>query len=48
MDNQNTRVLRRYESGTVVLILVLMDNQNTFVEKAETNFKPSLNPCSNG
>ena len=31
-----------------VLILVLMDNQNTYLGQSQDDFRRRLNPCSNG
>ena len=48
MDNQNT-ILRNFNIlFNSVLILVLMDNQNTVFERVKNNIYIGLNPCSNG
>ena len=49
MDNQNTSELDRLNVLNLkVLILVLMDNQNTGDLTAYATLQDSLNPCSNG
>ena len=48
MDNQNTYKLFKYVWCRNVLILVLMDNQNTSLTMTENLFVICLNPCSNG
>ena len=48
MDNQNTYIIRIICDYISVLILVLMDNQNTFALVAIAINAQSLNPCSNG
>ena len=48
MDNQNTKKTMKKLSSKVVLILVLMDNQNTGYAAAAVKSIISLNPCSNG
>ena len=48
MDNQNTKMKSKYFFLLVVLILVLMDNQNTTNPEKVAKALKSLNPCSNG
>ena len=48
MDNQNTDFWRFIPALIAVLILVLMDNQNTFWVELSANMTFCLNPCSNG
>ena len=48
MDNQNTKKTMKKLSSKVVLILVLMDNQNTICGIAAMILLFCLNPCSNG
>ena len=47
MDNQNTKLDGIIYLGQGVLILVLMDNQNTWYTDS-FNLRACLNPCSNG
>ena len=47
MDNQNTAQVPQEWNAVVVLILVLMDNQNT-PDVLSKNWRLRLNPCSNG
>ena len=47
MDNENTELSASTLATHTVLILVLMDNENTFRKYAEPR-KISLNPCFNG
>ncbi len=48
MDNQNTAVETAFRSNPEVLILVLMDNQNTYRVTLGYISSKCLNPCSNG
>ena len=48
MDNQNTSVNASAQSSDDVLILVLMDNQNTDCNGYRHFRNGCLNPCSNG
>ena len=49
MDNQNTYFMSFfYPAQNFVLILVLMDNQNTILIPKFYNYEECLNPCSNG
>ena len=48
MDNQNTSYTHRVLAEKLVLILVLMDNQNTRELQYKYTKTYSLNPCSNG
>ena len=48
MDNQNTVWVTICSDGICVLILVLMDNQNTGSNLFAGKDSKSLNPCSNG
>ena len=48
MDNQNTRLKGKKLRAQRVLILVLMDNQNTIQKINPNEAKYCLNPCSNG
>ena len=47
MDNQNTLLCLELVFYAVVLILVLMDNQNTLSLKMGILYVLCLNPCSN-
>ena len=49
MDNQNTKMRAgEWLSSLIVLILVLMDNQNTGQKPSGKIRTARLNPCSNG
>ena len=48
MDNQNTRLKGKKLRAQRVLILVLMDNQNTIPQNVMNKLAICLNPCSNG
>ena len=48
MDNQNTLAEEYGLGAEVVLILVLMDNQNTADVAVIDKHLGCLNPCSNG
>ena len=48
MDNQNTAQMAIDINRLPVLILVLMDNQNTIFAVAALAGLLRLNPCSNG
>ena len=48
MDNQNTYKHWYIKLVLLVLILVLMDNQNTSARCQHRNKQFCLNPCSNG
>ena len=48
MDNQNTLEYSRSWWAGIVLILVLMDNQNTHASNGPIDHIHCLNPCSNG
>ena len=48
MDNQNTYSYWYMRLSRGVLILVLMDNQNTVEHLWEEKENSCLNPCSNG
>ena len=48
MDNQNTMNMPEDIIMLIVLILVLMDNQNTTAHLIRFALRKRLNPCSNG
>ena len=48
MDNQNTRDCCWNTIANLVLILVLMDNQNTLAVNPGDAIQIRLNPCFNG